>query len=248
LFASGLERVGAVTLQALLLLELLLLLGFLVCCVNCGQRFDPNSGIAITAGMFGISAMAVQTALVQISLAKAPSTAVMTTNVAYLMLALGELLASRDDAVIASARKKGNSHLPYDCWFRHRVCIGRGRAIGIWRMVPRYPRRPCNACSSDERDGQAVSSFTERIASVDGYYETKNCVNARKQFVAKAWRKWTRPLAEPLVPALRPPSVERRQGEDPNEHTQANFRVDLCGIEGCPGDAKITEKVHSHGR
>jgi osmotically-inducible protein OsmY len=36
-----------------------------------------------------------------------------------------------------------------------------------------------------------------------------------------------------------------RQGEDPNEHTQANFRVDLCGIEGCPGDAKITEKVQA---
>ena len=137
LFASGLERVGAVTLQALLLLELLLLLGFLGCCVNCGQRFDPNSGIAITAGIFGISAMAVQTALVQISLAKAPSTAVMTTNVAYLILALGELLASRDDAVIASARKRAIHIFPMIVGFAMGCALGAAgqSAFGAWSLA-----------------------------------------------------------------------------------------------------------------
>jgi len=137
LFASGLERVGAVTLQALLLLELLLLLGFLVCCVNCGQRFDPNSGIAITAGVFGISAMAVQTALVQISLAKAPSTAVMTTNVAYLMVALGEVLASRDDAVIASARKRAIHIFPVIVGFAIGCALGAAgqSAFGAWSLA-----------------------------------------------------------------------------------------------------------------
>jgi uncharacterized membrane protein YoaK (UPF0700 family) len=137
LFASRLERVGAVTLQALLLLELLLLIGFLVCCVNCGQRFDPNSGIAITAGIFGISAMAVQTALVQISLARAPSTAVMSTNVAYLMLALGELLASRDDAVIASARKRTIHIFPVIVGFAIGCALGAAgqSAFGAWSLA-----------------------------------------------------------------------------------------------------------------
>ena len=137
LFASGLERVGGVTLQVLILLELLLLVGFLVCCVNCGQRFDPNSGIAITAGIFGISAMAVQTALVQISLAKAPSTAVMTTNVAYLMVALGELLASRDVAVIASARKRAIHIFPMIVGFAIGCALGAAgqSAFGAWSLA-----------------------------------------------------------------------------------------------------------------
>jgi uncharacterized membrane protein YoaK (UPF0700 family) len=106
LFASRLERAGAASLRPLLVLELLLLIAFLVCCVTRGQRLDANSGIAIIAGMSGVAAMAVQTALVQISLTKTPSTAVMTTNVAHFMLALGEVLAGGDQLVVASARRR----------------------------------------------------------------------------------------------------------------------------------------------
>ena len=105
LFASRLERTGAATLRPLLLLELLLLIAFLVCCVAAGPRPDSQSGIAVIAGMSGVAAMAVQTALVQISLTKTPSTAVMTTNVAHFMLALGEVLAGGEQAVVASARR-----------------------------------------------------------------------------------------------------------------------------------------------
>ena len=50
MIASALEQAGTATLQVLLLLELVLLIGFLDCCVICGQRFDANSGIAIAAG------------------------------------------------------------------------------------------------------------------------------------------------------------------------------------------------------
>jgi uncharacterized membrane protein YoaK (UPF0700 family) len=106
LFASRLERTGAAPLRPLLLLELLLLITFLVCCVTRGQKVDASSGIAIIAGMSGVAAMAVQTALVQISLTKSPSTAVMTTNVAHFMLALGEVLAGGDQAAVASARRR----------------------------------------------------------------------------------------------------------------------------------------------
>ena len=137
MFASGLERAGTATLQALLLLELLLLIGFLVCCVNCGQRFDANSGIAIAAGMLGVSAMAVQTALVQISLTKAPSTAVMTTNIAHFMLALGELLTGRDAAVIASARKKAIHIFPVILGFGIGCALGAAAqsAYGSWSLA-----------------------------------------------------------------------------------------------------------------
>jgi uncharacterized membrane protein YoaK (UPF0700 family) len=137
LFASGLERAGVVTLQALLLLELLLLIGFLVCCINCGQRLDANSGIAVTAGMFGVSAMAVQTALVQIALTRAPSTAVMTTNIAYFMLALGELLTGRDDAVIASARKRAIHIFPVIVGFAIGCAMGAAvqSAYGAWSLA-----------------------------------------------------------------------------------------------------------------
>jgi uncharacterized membrane protein YoaK (UPF0700 family) len=134
LFASGLERAGTATLPALLLLELLLLLGFLICCVNCAHRLDANSGIAITAGMFGVSAMAVQTALVQISLTKAPSTAVMTTNIAYFMLALGDLLTARDDAGVASARKRAIHVLSVILGFAIGCALGAAgqSAYGAW--------------------------------------------------------------------------------------------------------------------
>jgi len=68
LLAGGLASLGLASLRPLLLLQFLLLAGFLVLCVAAGQRIDPNATNAILAGMLGVSAMAVQNALVQISL------------------------------------------------------------------------------------------------------------------------------------------------------------------------------------
>jgi uncharacterized membrane protein YoaK (UPF0700 family) len=58
--------------------------------------------------MLGVSAMAVQNALVQISLKEAPSTAVMTTNTTRFVIDLGEVLLgrSRNDGVKAGERAK----------------------------------------------------------------------------------------------------------------------------------------------
>ena len=56
--------------------------------------------------MFGVAAMAVQNALVQISLTNTPTTAVMTTNVTHFMLDLGEVLVGRDRARLAHARAR----------------------------------------------------------------------------------------------------------------------------------------------
>ena len=137
LFASWLERTGAAKLQSLLLLELLLLITFLVCCVSRGQRFDVNSGVAVTAGMFGVAAMAVQTALVQISLAKAPSTAVMTTNIAHFVLALGDVLAGDNEDGGASARKRVIHIFPVIVGFALGCALGAvgQAAYGSWSLA-----------------------------------------------------------------------------------------------------------------
>ena len=54
--------------------------------------------------------MAVQTALVQVSLKGTPSTGVMTTNVTHFVVALAELLA-RSDLVTAERARKRMSHI-----------------------------------------------------------------------------------------------------------------------------------------
>src|SRR3984893_16985884 len=68
LLAGALEKIGVASLRPLLLLQLLLLVGFLIVCIYAGRRIDADAPIAVLAGMLGVSAMAVQNALVQISL------------------------------------------------------------------------------------------------------------------------------------------------------------------------------------
>ena len=106
LLAGVLERIGFASLRPLLLLQLLLLVGFLALCAFAGARVDPNATRAILAGMFGVSAMAVQNALVQISLKGVPSTAVMTTNITHFMMDLGEVLFGRKPSDVAKARAR----------------------------------------------------------------------------------------------------------------------------------------------
>ena len=106
LLAGALERIGFASLRPLLLLQLLLLVGFLVLCVSAGPRIDPNATKAILGGMLGVSAMAVQNALVQISLKGAPSTAVMTTNITRFMMDVGDVMFGRSPADTARAHDR----------------------------------------------------------------------------------------------------------------------------------------------
>jgi len=112
LLAGGLEQAGVSTLQPLLLLQLLFLVGFLSICVVAGPWRDADAILAVIAGMFGVAAMAVQNALVQISLTNSPTTAIMTTNVTHFMLDLGEVLVGRDHAKTARARTCAMHTLP----------------------------------------------------------------------------------------------------------------------------------------
>ena len=104
LLANGLERSGVATLRILLSLQLMLLVGFLMLSLLYSARL--NSALAVVTGMIGVAAMAVQTALVQVSLKGTPSTGVMTTNVTHFVVALAELLTRSDLVTAERARKR----------------------------------------------------------------------------------------------------------------------------------------------
>ena len=80
LLVAVIEQLGIASLLPLLLLQFLLLCLSLAICLFAGSHVDPNTASTIFAGMLGVSAMAVQNALVRLSLRGAPSSAVMTTR------------------------------------------------------------------------------------------------------------------------------------------------------------------------
>ena len=137
LLAGGIEQAGVSTLPPLLLLQLLFLAAFLSICVVAGPWRDANAILAVTAGMFGVAAMAVQNALVQISLTKTPSTAVMTTNVTHFMLDLGEVLVGRDHAQAAQARARAMHTMPVIVGFAIGCVFGAAleAAAGLWSLT-----------------------------------------------------------------------------------------------------------------
>src|ERR1700730_5155702 len=126
LLAGGLASIDLPSLRPLLLLQFLLLAGFLVLGIAAGPRIDPNATNAILAGMLGVSAMAVQNALVQVSLKEAPSTAVMTSNVTRAAMDVGEVLLGGDPADVAKARNRAARTLPVIVGFT----VGRGPGAG----------------------------------------------------------------------------------------------------------------------
>jgi uncharacterized membrane protein YoaK (UPF0700 family) len=137
LLARALESTGRTSLRPLLLLHFLLLAGFLGLCVAAGPHLDPNATIAIFAATLGVSAMAVQNALVQVSLKGAPATAVMTSNVTRFARDLGEMLLGADPAEVSQARNGVASTLPVIIGFA--VGCGLGAAcevaFGMWSLA-----------------------------------------------------------------------------------------------------------------
>jgi uncharacterized membrane protein YoaK (UPF0700 family) len=112
LLAGALERTGFASLWPLLLLQQLLLTGFFALCASAGARIDPRATKAIVAGLLGVSAMAVQNALVQISLKGVPSTAVMTTNITRFMMDIGEVMFGRKRSDVTEARDRAMQTWP----------------------------------------------------------------------------------------------------------------------------------------
>ena len=124
LLAAGLERIRISSLIPLLLLQFLLLLAFFNICFDAGRGFDPNSPRMIFAGMLGVSAMAVQNALVRISLRGAPSTAVMTTNITLFTTDVVQILLRGDASSVAAARDRAGNTWPAIAGFLLGCAVG----------------------------------------------------------------------------------------------------------------------------
>ncbi len=137
LLAAGLEAIGVASLRPLLLLQLLLLAGFLAVGVAAGPRIDPNAAATIVAGMLGVAAMAVQNAMVQLSLREAPSTAVMTTNITRFVMDVGEVLLGRDPDELAQARRRAARAWPTIVGFTAGAALGAAlfAAAGVWSLA-----------------------------------------------------------------------------------------------------------------
>jgi uncharacterized membrane protein YoaK (UPF0700 family) len=134
LFAGYLEHRRIATLQPLLLLQLIFLAGFLVLGVSGEALVQSQSALGVNAGMCGVTAMAVQVALVQISLKSVPSTAVMTTNIAHFMLAVGQIVVADTEVAAAEARARVIHIMPVIIGFSLGCALGAAgeSAYGLW--------------------------------------------------------------------------------------------------------------------
>jgi len=110
LLVAGFDALGVPSLRWLLILQFLLLLGYLGLALVAEPHVHPNAAIPVTAGMLGVCAMAVQNALVQVSVRGAPTTAVMTTNITRFTMDVGEVLFGTDpDAGVQARRRAANT-------------------------------------------------------------------------------------------------------------------------------------------
>jgi uncharacterized membrane protein YoaK (UPF0700 family) len=137
LLVGGLESIGLASLRPLVLLQFLLLASSFVSCVASGTRSDPDAAIMIFAGMLGVSAMAVQNAMVQVSLMGAPSTAVMTTNITRFTMDIGEVLLGRDPDEVAKSRRRAKHTWPAIIGFTIGCVLGAvcEAAVGLWSLA-----------------------------------------------------------------------------------------------------------------
>jgi len=137
LAAAGLEDIRRPTLRPLLALQLVLLVSYLAVSVASGPFHDPAAPIAVVAGMLGVAAMAVQNALVQISLVGAPATAVMTTDITKFMMDLGAILFRREPDEVAEASSRARHTWPAILGFTVGCSLGAilEAAIGPWSLA-----------------------------------------------------------------------------------------------------------------
>ena len=137
--ASGaIARAGTMPLRPLLLLETVLLAGFLLLGVGFGRFNDADSSMAVLAGMLGVSAMATQNVLGKLALKGAPSTAVMTTNITQLTVDLVTLARRRGNAdELAKARRR--ARMTFACVIGFVVGCAAGAALevkfGLWALA-----------------------------------------------------------------------------------------------------------------
>src|SRR5439155_428745 len=138
LASSAIARAGTMPLRPLLLLETVLLAGFLLLGVGFGRFDNADSSMAVLAGMLGVSAMATQNVLGKLALKDAPSTAVMTTNITQLTVDLVTLARRRGNAdELAKARRR--ARMTFACVIGFVVGCAAGAALevkfGLWALA-----------------------------------------------------------------------------------------------------------------
>lgn len=137
LFAALLGRAGIASLRPLLILQPLLLSGCFLLCVASAAPIDPTDGKALTAGMLAVSGMAVQNAIVQVSIKGMPSTAVMTTNVSRFVADFIAVLTERNRDLAAKAAARAKHTAPAIVGFAVGCGLGAGCEIiiGLWALA-----------------------------------------------------------------------------------------------------------------
>lgn len=137
LLVAGLQARGLASLRPLLLLQFVLLAGFTTLALLADPHSSPDAPAAVLAGMLGVGAMAVQNALVQVSVHGAPSTAVMTTNITRFTMDAGEVLLGRDPAATAAARRRASHTWPAIVGFAAGAALGAAlyAATGLWSLA-----------------------------------------------------------------------------------------------------------------
>jgi uncharacterized membrane protein YoaK (UPF0700 family) len=137
LFGAGLKRAGVASLRPLLLLQFLLLSGFLALGVTGGSHMDLNVTKGIVAGLLGVSAMAVQNALVQISLPGAPPTAVLTTTVTRFTIDAAHVLLNHRAPVAATTCGRMKRSWPAIVGFTAGAGFGAASfaTAGLWSLL-----------------------------------------------------------------------------------------------------------------
>lgn len=137
LFVAGLEARGLAALRPLLVLQFVLLAGFATLALLTNSDSNPDAAAGVLAGMLGVGAMAVQNALVQVSVHGAPSTAVMTTNITRFTMDVGEVLLGRDPAATSAARRRASHTWPAIVGFAVGAALGAAlyAASGLWALA-----------------------------------------------------------------------------------------------------------------
>jgi uncharacterized membrane protein YoaK (UPF0700 family) len=123
--------------RPLLLSQFLLLAGAFVLGIAGASGVEPNGRYGILAGMLAVSAMAVQNALLQLTLMQAPTTVAMTGNVTRLTLDVVEMLVGHDSKTVASARRRARQTWPVVAGFAVGCVLGAAchAAIGLWALA-----------------------------------------------------------------------------------------------------------------
>jgi uncharacterized membrane protein YoaK (UPF0700 family) len=112
LFVAGLDRIAVPSLLPLLVLQFLFLLVALSVSLAAGRQADPYGPELTLVGMLAVSGMAVQNALVRVSLTGSPSTAVMTTNVSVFTMDVGKIWFGKSQVGRAKARIRARRTWP----------------------------------------------------------------------------------------------------------------------------------------